>query len=107
MRSADMRPSKPGRGRKMTLQGKAKACASAVIVLVQDKDRQPVPGGQLVNWRYNMAYWGKAMSGHVEAMRVAGEAMSVEVGELVDQAEAAVKAYCDGKDCSFVVTPLG
>jgi hypothetical protein len=48
-----------------------------------------------------MAYWGKAMRGHVGAMRVAGEVMSEKIQKQVERAEAALKEFCDGRDCSF------
>jgi hypothetical protein len=59
------------------------------------------------NWRYNAAYFGKAMRGHMAQIAKEGLAVSSDVKTAVDQAEACLKEHCDGKDCSFVITPLG
>ena len=73
----------PGRGRKMTIQGRAMECARNVALLEKRWTDQ-----EAVNGLYQMAYWGKAMRSHVAAMREAGEVMTTEAQRLVDRAEA-------------------
>lgn len=88
----------PGRGRKMTLQGKARECAIRVVDSITSCRS---------NRLYNAAYFGAAMRGHVALMEKEGLVMGVGVQTLVDQAERILKVECDGKDCRFIETPLG
>ena len=84
----------PGRGRKITLQGKARDCAKSVLAAVKDHG---------LNWRYNAAYFGKAMRWHMHNIKVGEKELKAEDKALVDRAEGALKENCDGQDCSFVV----
>ena len=87
-----------GRGRRMTAQGGALRCAEAVKGAVKD-------GGS--NMRYNAAYFGKAMRGHMAFIQKEGLSVKQDILDAVQGAEEILKAYCDGQDCSFVSTPLG
>ncbi len=83
----------PGRGRKMTLAGMARECAKNVLRF--NETTSP-------NRLYNMAYWGKAMRGHVASMKESGETMDAAVSKMVRRAEVILETFCDGQDCSFV-----
>lgn len=75
---------------------KARDCAKVVI-----DDAKNASGA---NRLYNLAYWGKAMRGHMDYIKTEGLGANVkpEVSKLVARAEAVLAAECDGKDCSFV-----
>jgi hypothetical protein len=88
----------PGRGRKKTLRGKAMECAKHVL-RVKDDVRMT---RALRNWRYEMAYWGTAMRGHVAGMKKAGDVIDDKLAVTVAMAEEALRTHCDGQDCSFV-----
>ena len=58
----------PGRGRQMTLQGKARECAIRVVDSITSCRS---------NSHYNAAYFGEAMRGHVALMAKEGLVMGV------------------------------
>lgn len=78
----------------MTLAGKTAQCAQNVMDSVKN-------GGS--NWLYNTNYFGKAMRGHIAEMQRMGEVLPSQHMRIVGRAEVCLKAYCDGKDCSFVM----
>jgi hypothetical protein len=85
-----MKPFATGRGREMTVRGKAKACSQNIINLRHSKAS-----------RYQVNYFGIAMRQHLQLIQKEGLALSAEDQVLVDKAEAILNEYCDGQDCSF------
>lgn len=77
----------------MTSQGMARECGQSVMAAILSGTS---------NWRYNAAYFGKAMRAHMAKIASDGLVVSSDVKTVVDQAEACLKEHCDGKDCSFV-----
>lgn len=78
--------------KEMTVQGKARDCAKAVIFHAKERGH---------NWRYQMAYFGTAMHGHMQVVQDKGLEMTQKTAHLVLQAEQLLAEHCAGKDCSF------
>lgn len=78
---------------KKTIAGQIKDCANAVLVNISEKKH---------NWKYNAAYFGKAMRSHMEAITKDGIELPLRTKRLVLRADACLWKYFDGKDCSFV-----
>jgi hypothetical protein len=76
----------------MTVQGKASRCAAAVIS--HEKERGP-------NWRYQMAYFGKALHGHMEVIQAEKITIPSRTARQVLQADQLLATHCAGQDCSF------
>lgn len=83
-----------GRGAKKTLPGKIRDCAEAIIRAYKN---------DALNFRYTMNYFGTAMRGHILLAQTEGIAVSPEITNLAEKAEALLKKHCDGKDCSYEV----
>ena len=87
---------------KTKVWNQAADCAAQVVRLGKGKGSDPEIG---VNWRYNMAFWGKAMRAHMTVIREKGLEGKVtpEVARRVAKAEEVLARECDGQDCSFKV----
>lgn len=81
----------------MTVSGKARECAKSILSLVQARS---------YNWRYQASYFGKAMRGHLEAIKRDEVKMRPETAALVSRADEALRTHCDGQDCSFQSVPM-
>ena len=76
----------------MTIQGKARDCAKAVVYHARERGH---------NWRYQMAYFGKALHGHMQYLQDKGLTTTTKAAMLVLRAEQLLAEHCAGKDCSF------